>query len=89
VYVRRVAPKQYSRELIDLIFVQPYCRIENVVETGIAKRQTASTYLKKLTSVGVLMEKPIGVNKLFLNSRFLTLLTQESNEFKKFNVARR
>ena len=31
-YVRTVVPKQYSRELIDLIFIQPYCRIENVVE---------------------------------------------------------
>ncbi|TLY64958.1 MAG: cell filamentation protein Fic [Gammaproteobacteria bacterium] len=85
-YVRRVAPKQYSRELIDLIFVQPYCRIENVVEAGIAKRQTASTYLHTLVNAGVLREKPIGLNKLFLNSRFLTVLTQESNQFKKFGA---
>ena len=85
-YVRKVVPKQYSRELIDVIFTQPYCRIENVVDTGIAKRQTASTYLHKLVSVGVLKEKPIGLNKLFLNSRFLTLLTHESNEFKKFGA---
>jgi Fic family protein len=85
-YVRTVAPKQYSRELIDLIFTQPYCRIENVVEAGIAKRQTASTYLHRLVSVGVLREKPIGLNKLFLNSRFLTMLTEESNEFRKFGT---
>jgi Fic family protein len=85
-YVRTVAPKQYSRELIDLIFTQPYCRIENVVEAGIAKRQTASTYLHRLVSVGVLREKPIGLNKLFLNSRFLTMLTEESNEFRKFGA---
>src|SRR5207302_9508512 len=85
-YVRTVVPKQYSRELIDLIFIQPYCRIENVVEAGIAKRQTASTYLHTLVSVGILKEKPIGLNKLFLNSKFLTLLTRESNEFKKFGT---
>ena len=66
--------------------MQPYCRIENVVDAGIAKRQTASTYLHKLVSVGVLKERPIGLNKLFLNSKFLTVLTQESNEFKRFGV---
>ncbi|GIR63497.1 MAG: hypothetical protein CM15mP68_1630 [Pseudomonadota bacterium] len=45
-YVREQLPKIYSRELIDVIFEQPYCRISNVVAAGIAKRQTASEYLK-------------------------------------------
>jgi Fic family protein len=83
-YARKAMPKQYSRELIDLIFVQPYCRIENVVDAEIAKRQTASTYLHQLKKVGVLQEKQLGTHKLFLNMRFRSLLTQESNEFKKY-----
>ncbi len=83
-YARKTMPKQYSRELIDLIFVQPYCRIENVVDAEIAKRQTASTYLHQLKEVGVLQEKQIGTHKLFLNLRFLKLLTQDSNNFKKY-----
>jgi Fic family protein len=83
-FARKAAPKQYSRELVDLVFVQPYCRIDNVVEAGIAKRQTASTYLHKLESIGVLEQKQIGLNKLFLNARFLKLLTQESNDYKRF-----
>jgi Fic family protein len=83
-FVRKTAAKQYSRELIELIFVQPYCRIENVVEAGIARRQTASTYLHKLESIGVLEQEQAGVKKLFLNSRFLKLLTQESNDSKRF-----
>ncbi len=83
-FVRKIAPKQYSRELIELIFMQPYCRIENVVEAGIAKRQTASTYLHRLKDVGILGEKQIGLNKLFLNSRFLKLLTKEPNDYKRF-----
>jgi hypothetical protein len=36
-FVPKATPKQYSRELIDLIFVQPYRRIENLVDAGIAK----------------------------------------------------
>jgi Fic family protein len=83
-FARKAAPKQYSRELIDLIFVQPYCRIENVVDAGIAKRQTASAYLHKLEVAGILQEKQIGLNKLFLNSRFLKLLTKEPNGYKRF-----
>jgi Fic family protein len=83
-YTRRSAPKQYSRELIDLIFVQPYCRIENLVDAGIAKRQTASTYLHKLAAIGVLNETQVGLRKLFLNARFLTLLTRDSNTFRSF-----
>jgi Fic family protein len=83
-FVRKTAAKQYSRELIELIFVQPYCRIENVVEAGIARRQTASTYLHKLESIGILELEQAGLRKLFLNSRFLKLLTQESNDSKRF-----
>jgi Fic family protein len=83
-YARKAAPKHYSRELIDLIFTQPYCRIENVVGAGIAKRQTASMYLHALEEVGILLEKKIGLNKLFLNHRLLKLLTQEPNEYQRF-----
>ena len=45
-FVREQEPKIYSRELIDVIFEQPYCRISNVVAAGIARRQTASEYCR-------------------------------------------
>jgi len=38
------------------LFKQPYCRIANVVDAGLAKRQTASVYLKSLAEIGVLRE---------------------------------
>jgi hypothetical protein len=31
----------------------------------------------------ILERKQVGLNKLFLNSRFLKLLTQESNDYKR------
>lgn len=37
-YVRATAPITYSREMIGLIFIQPYCRISNVTDAGLAKR---------------------------------------------------
>jgi Fic family protein len=76
-YVRRMAPLAYSAELVELIFVQPYCRIRNVVDVGVAKRQTAAEYLKALADVGVLEERKAGREKLFINPRLMRLLTTE------------
>jgi Fic family protein len=74
--IREQAPKIYSHELAELIFVQPYCRIANLVEAGIAQRQSASVYLKKLCEIGVLEERSAGREKLFVNPAFLRLLTE-------------
>jgi len=76
-FVRTRAPGLYSRELVELIFVQPYCRIRNVVDAGLAKRQTAALYLKQLAGLGVLVEVKVGREKLFINPRLMRLLTSE------------
>ena len=76
-YVRSEAYGAYSLELVELIFVQPYCRIKNVVESGIAQRQTAAVYLKRLVSAGVLEEVKVGREKMFINPRLMRLLTAE------------
>jgi Fic family protein len=75
--VRRDAAKISSRELAEMIFVQPYCRIGNLVDAGIAQRQSASIYLKRLCEIGVLEERKVGREKLFINPAFLRLLTQK------------
>ncbi len=75
--IRLDAPKIYSRELVELIFLQPYCRIGNVVAAGIAQRQSASRYLKRLCDIGVLEERLAGREKLFVNPILLRLLTQK------------
>ncbi|MGK2894548.1 protein adenylyltransferase Fic [Klebsiella michiganensis] len=75
-YVRDRLPKIYSHELIQLLFTQPYCRIENLVEHGVAKRQTASTYLKLLVEHGVLEEMSAGREKLYINTRLLQELAR-------------
>ena len=80
-YVRTQLPKVYSHELVSLIFELPYCRISNLIEAGIAKRQTASQYLKQLVDIGVLVEAPMTKEKLFIHPKLMQLLTRESNEF--------
>lgn len=79
-FVRAEAPKIYSRELIDVIFEQPYCRIANLVSAGIAKRQTASEYLAKLTDIGVLTSVKAGREKLFIHRALLTLIASDTSE---------
>lgn len=74
-YVRQSLPKIYSHELIQVLFMQPYCRIEHLVESKIAQRQTASIYLKQLVEIGVLEEMNAGREKLYLNTRLLNELS--------------
>ncbi len=72
--VRTRLPKIYSRELVEVIFTQPYCRIANLVELDIAKRETASNYLKRLRAEGLLEERKVGREKLFINTALVDLL---------------
>jgi Fic family protein len=78
-YVKQKAPKIYSRELVDMIFDLPYCRIQNLVEKNIAGRQAASRYLKQLADIGVLEERTIGREKLFIHPKLMHLLTRDDN----------
>ena len=83
-YIRQTLPKIYSRELVDVIFEQPYCRIANVVEAGLAGRQAASRYLKALAGAGVLREQAFGKEKLFVHPKLMSLLTSEGHNFEPY-----
>ena len=80
-YIQVKLPKIYSYELVQIIFEQPYCRINNLVERDIAKRQTASVYLKQLADIGVLEEIQSGKEKLFFHPKLMRLMTQNNNNF--------
>ncbi len=86
-FVRARAPRMYSRELMDVIFEQPYCRIAKVVNAGIAKRQTASEYLTRLTEIGVLAPVQSGRDKLFIHRALLDLLGSETHEVDVYGEA--
>lgn len=76
-HIRAHAPIIYSRELVDVIFSQPYCRIQNVIEVAGVTRQTASTYLRTLAKIGVLVEEKLGRDKVFIHPAFVRLLTSD------------
>jgi len=71
---RRELPGVYSHELIEQLFIHPYTKIRHLEAAGIAKRQTASTYLKRLRDIGILTELKVGRDKYFINTELRTLL---------------
>jgi len=80
-FVRDSLPKIYTRELVDVIFEQPYCRISDLVNKGVAKRQAASRYLKDMVELGVLVEQAAGKEKLFIHPKLMKILSRDSNQF--------
>jgi Fic family protein len=75
-HCRRNLPSyMYSKELVELLFERPYCKVKFLVDRGIAKRQRASVYLKTLEEIGILRRKKVGKENLFLNIRLYELLS--------------
>jgi Fic family protein len=83
-YVKAARPKIYSRELVELIFTQPYCRTADLVENDVASRNIAAKYLKELSAAGVLDQRKEGREVLYLNTRFLDLLKSNQHDFKLY-----
>jgi DNA-binding transcriptional ArsR family regulator len=83
-YVQVALPKVYKRELVELLFVQPYVRIGDLVDAGLGTRKTVAGHLNQLIAAGVLREEKEGRDKLFINVRFFDLLMSDSNEFAPF-----
>lgn len=66
----------YSKELVELVFTQPYCKIAFVVDANLAERKTASSYLQELERIGVLKSHKVGRERIFVNPRLLDLLIE-------------
>ena len=85
-YTKNKAPGAYSRELIEVIFAQPYTRIAHLTERGIAQRVSASRYLKQLVDIGVLAEEKRGTHKLFINRKYMDLLGSDEHVFEPYPI---
>ncbi|OQX75997.1 MAG: addiction module protein [Bacteroidetes bacterium 4484_249] len=72
--VQEKAPKIYKKELVELLFEQPYSKIEFVVNHLQVERKAASRYLKELERVGVLESQRVGRETLYINSELIEIL---------------
>jgi Uncharacterized conserved protein len=72
--IKEKRPNIYSKDLVEVIFKQPYCKIKFIVDAGIAKRLTARKYLQELEDIGILQSKKMGKERLYVNIKFYGLL---------------
>ena len=73
---KRLPPRVYSKEHIELLFHQPYTKVQFLVDEGIAERKTAAEYLKELEKIGVLKVKKMGKENIYLNVKLFNLLSK-------------
>jgi len=66
----------YSKELVDLLFSYPYIKIKVLEDNKIAKRQTASEYLKKLETKKILSSIKIGNEIYYINKNLIEILSK-------------
>jgi Fic family protein len=66
----------YSKDIIELVFRQPYTKGQFLVDMGIAERKTAADYLQELEKIGILKRKKVGRENLYLNEKLYNLLSK-------------
>ncbi|MFQ5484177.1 MAG: hypothetical protein ACE5DO_02465, partial [Desulfobacterales bacterium] len=66
----------YSKDLIELLFHQPYTKANFLVDAGISERKTAANYLKQLAKIGVLEVQKVGRENLYLNKELFETLSK-------------
>lgn len=74
--IRSEKPKMYSKDFVELLFVQPYCRIDTVMEQLGVSRPTASRYLNELSEAGILNTRQVWKETLFIHEALLRLLKE-------------
>jgi len=74
--VQMNAPKVYRKELVELLFEQPYSKIEFVVNRLGVERKAASRYLKELERIGIVESQKVGRELIYINRGLIEILKQ-------------
>ncbi len=73
-FAKENASKIYRKELIELLFEQPYSKIDFVVNRLGVERKASSRYLKKLEEIGILGSQKIGRETIYVNLKLIEIL---------------
>ncbi len=76
VKVQVASPKIYKKELVELLFEQPYSKIEFVVNKLNVERKAASRYLRELERIGIVESQKVGRETLYINKDLIEILKQ-------------
>lgn len=75
--MKDVLGSSFSYDLLQLMFALPYLKIELLEKKEIAHRQTASTWLKKLTEADIVRPQKMGRTTYYVNWRLMELLRDD------------
>lgn len=78
--VQQQRPKLYSKDLVELLFRAPYTKVAFLEEARLARRVTATQYLRELVDLGLLEEHKLGRELYFLNIPFWLLLSGQRSD---------
>ena len=72
--LKKKTPDIYSKELLEIIFSQPYCKRKYLEDAGIVKKKTAGLYLTRLEQAGLMKSIKIGKEKMYINRQLYEIL---------------
>lgn len=76
--IKKVLPKIYSKELVELLFFEFYTKIKFIEEGLNISRRTASDYLIALEKEGFLSSQKMGKEKIYLNKRLFEIVKRSN-----------
>ena len=75
IIIKEKLPKIYSKDLVEILFIHPYTKIEFLLDKKIVKtRQTASSYLKELENIGLMQSIKFGRKIFYINIELFNML---------------
>ena len=76
--IKKVLPKIYSKELVELLFFEFYTKIKFIEDGLNISRRTSSDYLIALEKEGFLSSQKMGKEKIYLNKRLFEIVKRSS-----------
>ena len=65
------------KEVIELIYEQPYCKAEFITNRGISARKAAERYLKELERLKIIRPEKVGKEVLYINIELFNILSRK------------
>lgn len=77
--LKETLKSSFTKELSELLFSYPYIKIKILEEYNIAKRQTASDYLKKIEKASLLTSTKVGNEIYYINHQLMQILANDGD----------
>ena len=76
--IKEQLPKEYSKELLEVIFRLPYTKRQHLIDIGLGTPKTVGNYLMALEEKGFLKSLKVGKEKLYVNHALMALLEKKN-----------